>query len=448
VNPVEHPPPPYRIETERLTIRCWQPRDAPLLGDAIDSSLDHLRPWMPWAHEEPRSLDERLELLRGFRGRFDLGEDFVYGIFASDESEVIGGSGLHRRVGSGALEIGYWIRASQVGRGLARETTAALAKAAFQVCGVDRVEIHVDPGERAEPAHSSRARLHGGGDAEAAPTVDGGGAAAGLGRLRPVRRRARRVACRPRRARRVRRSRPQDRALALRYNPPPMSSDRVTLEVSERAADQVGSRRARRLRKEGLVPGVLYGKGSTRAIAVGERELRAALTGPSGIHAIVDVVVEGQTTPHHAVLKDFQRHPIRGTITHVDFHEVRLDRPIQATVAVQLVGESPGSKQGGIVQQVTREIQVEALPTGIPEHIEADISSLEVGGTIRVEDLPSLEGVTYLDDPQVVLANCSIPRGITELEEAEAAEGEEGEELAEGEVAADASDEGAESESE
>jgi large subunit ribosomal protein L25 len=230
-----------------------------------------------------------------------------------------------------------------------------------------------------------------------------------------------------------------------------MSSDRVTLPVSERAADQVGSRRARRLRKEGLVPGVLYGKGSTRAIVVAERELRTALTGSSGLHAIVDVVIEGQTTPHHAVLKDFQRHPIRGTITHVDFHEVRLDQPIQATVAVQLIGESPGSKQGGIVQQVTREIQVEALPTGIPEHIEADISSLDVGGTVRVEDLPAIEGVTYLDDPQLVLANCSIPRGITELEEAEAAEGEEGEEgaeAAEGEAAADASGEGAEADSE
>ena len=188
-----------------------------------------------------------------------------------------------------------------------------------------------------------------------------------------------------------------------------MSSDRVTLEVSEREADQIGSRRVRRLRKEGLVPGVLYGKGSTRAIIVGERELRTALTGPSGLHAIVDVVIEGQATTHHAVLKDFQRHPIRGTI-----------------------GDSPGSKQGGSVQQVTREIQVEALPTGIPEHIVADISSLEVGGVVRIEDLPSLEGVTYLDDPQVVLATCSIPRGITELEEAEeAAEGEEGEEGAE-----------------
>jgi large subunit ribosomal protein L25 len=227
-----------------------------------------------------------------------------------------------------------------------------------------------------------------------------------------------------------------------------MSSDRVTLEVSERGADQVGSRRVRRLRKEGLVPGVLYGKGSTRAILVEERALRTALTGPSGLHAIVDVVIEGQTTPHHAVLKDFQRHPIRGTLTHVDFHEVRLDRPIQATVSVQLVGESPGSKQGGIVQQVTREIQVEALPTIIPEHIEADISALEVGGTVRIEDLVPIEGVTYLDDPQLVLATCSIPRGLAELdEEAEGEEGEEGED-AEGEGAAEVSDEGAETDAE
>jgi large subunit ribosomal protein L25 len=234
-----------------------------------------------------------------------------------------------------------------------------------------------------------------------------------------------------------------------------MSSDRVTLEVTERASDQVGSRRVRRLRKEGLIPGVLYGKGHTRAILVGERDLRAVLTGPSGLHAIIDVVIEGQKTPHHAVLKDYQRHPIRGTLTHVDFHEVRLDRPIQASVTVQLVGDSPGAKQGGVVQQVTREVRVEALPTGIPEHVEADVSALEVGGTVRVADLPAIEGVAYLDDPETVIANCSIPRGITELEEAEAAEGEEGEEAAEGgepsaeaETPGDASSEGSESDSE
>jgi large subunit ribosomal protein L25 len=223
-----------------------------------------------------------------------------------------------------------------------------------------------------------------------------------------------------------------------------MSSDRVTLEVSERGADQVGSRRVRRLRKEGLVPGVLYGKGHARAILVQERELRRALTGPSGLHAIVDVVVSGQKTPHHAVLKEYQRHPIRGTVTHVDFHEVRLDQPIQASVGVQFVGESPGAKQGGVVQQVTRELRVEALPTAVPEHIEADISTLEVGGTVRLADLLAIEGVTYLDDPETVLANCSIPRGISELEEAEEAEGEAAE-GAEGEPSAEASDESAES---
>ena len=235
-----------------------------------------------------------------------------------------------------------------------------------------------------------------------------------------------------------------------------MSSDRVTLQVTARDADQVGSRRARRLRKDGLVPGVLYGKGHTRAILVGERDLRNVLTGPSGLHTIVDVVVEGQKTPHHAVLKDFQRHPIRGTVTHVDFHEVRLDRPIQATVNVQLVGESPGAKQGGVVQQVTRELRVEALPTAVPEHIEADISQLEIGGTVRIADLLAIEGVAYLDDPETVLANCSIPRAIIELEEAEAAEaaeaaeGEEGAEgAAEGEGGeVEASDEGSETDAE
>lgn len=226
-----------------------------------------------------------------------------------------------------------------------------------------------------------------------------------------------------------------------------MSSERVTLQVVERPAEQVGSRRVRRLRKEGLIPGVLYGKGHARAIVVGERDLRNALTGPSGLHAILDVVIEGQKTPHHAVLKEFQRHPVRGTLTHVDFHEVRLDQPIQATVSIQLVGESPGAKQGGVVQQVNREIRVEALPTSVPEHIEADMSSLELGVTLRVADLPAIEGVTYLDDPETVLANCSMPRGIAELEEAEAAEGEEGEEGegAEGEQDAEASGEGSES---
>ena len=105
------------MQTERLTIRCWEPRDAPLLADALGSSLEHLRPWMPWAHGEPTPLDEKVELLRRFRGMFDLGQDFVYGLFDRDESEVVGGTGLHTRIGPEALEIGYWLRSSRVGAG-------------------------------------------------------------------------------------------------------------------------------------------------------------------------------------------------------------------------------------------------------------------------------------------------------------------------------------------
>jgi RimJ/RimL family protein N-acetyltransferase len=144
--------PPYRIVSERMVIRCWDPRDAALLKEAIDSSLDHLRPWMEWAHSEPQSLQDKAALLRRFRGRFDLGRDFVYGILDPDEREVVGGSGLHARGGEEALEIGYWIRASRVGNGLATEVTAALTRVAFELCGVDRVDVRVDPANAASLA--------------------------------------------------------------------------------------------------------------------------------------------------------------------------------------------------------------------------------------------------------------------------------------------------------
>jgi large subunit ribosomal protein L25 len=225
-----------------------------------------------------------------------------------------------------------------------------------------------------------------------------------------------------------------------------VSGDRITLEVKERGADQLGTRNVKRLRRQGLIPGVLYGK-VNKAFVVGERELRTALTGPSGLHGIVDVVIEGQKAPHHAVLKDYQQHPIRGTITHIDFHEVRLDQPIQASVAVQLVGEAPGSKMGGVVQQVSRDLTVEALPASIPEHVEVDISTLELGDLLRLSDVPLIEGVTFLDDPDTVLANCTAPRGLLEDEEAEAeAEGEgedDGEGVADGEAPAASADDAA-----
>jgi len=142
------PTPPYRIETPRLVLRCWDPADAPLLEAAVEDSLDELKLWMPWAHQQ-LDLDERIRLLRVFRGQFDQDQDFIYGIFSPDETTVLGGSGLHTRVGDDAFEIGYWIRSGHTGHGLATEAAAALTKAAFLTSDADRVEIHVDPNNKA-----------------------------------------------------------------------------------------------------------------------------------------------------------------------------------------------------------------------------------------------------------------------------------------------------------
>jgi RimJ/RimL family protein N-acetyltransferase len=141
----EGPPAPYRIETERLVVRCYEPRDAPLLKDAIDSSLEHLQPWMPWALDEPQTLEQKVELVELFGSSFDAGENFTYGIFAADEAELLGGTGLHPRVGPGGLEIGYWVRASATRQGIVTESTAALTRVGFEVCEADRLEIRIEP---------------------------------------------------------------------------------------------------------------------------------------------------------------------------------------------------------------------------------------------------------------------------------------------------------------
>lgn len=135
--------PPYRIESERLVIRCYEPADAQLLADAVNSSLDHLVPWMAWA--APARLEEQVQLLRTFRGQFDRDENYVYGVFAPDESRLVGGSGLHPRGNPGSLEIGYWIAADALRRGYATEVAAVLTRVGFEQIGLDRVDIQVDP---------------------------------------------------------------------------------------------------------------------------------------------------------------------------------------------------------------------------------------------------------------------------------------------------------------
>ena len=209
-----------------------------------------------------------------------------------------------------------------------------------------------------------------------------------------------------------------------------MAGERVRLEVQERSG--LGSRDSRRLRKQGLIPGVLYGRGKhPHAFVVPDRELRAALGGQHGLHAILDVIVDDQKTAHASVVKDYQQDPLRGHISHIDLQEVPLDEPIQAAVTVQLVGEPTGVKEGGVLSQVQREINVEALPLEIPEHIDLDVSGMAIGDSLRLADLPARDGVTYLDDPEdTVLATVTLPTRVEEPEEAV----EEGEELPEGEL--------------
>jgi len=116
-----------------------------LLKAAVDESLDHLRPWMPWAEEEPVSMQTRIDRIRRFRANFDLGREFIYGIFDPTEKTVFGGTGLHLSIEGNAREIGYWIHVEHINRGLASEATAALTKVAFEIDKVDRVEIHCGP---------------------------------------------------------------------------------------------------------------------------------------------------------------------------------------------------------------------------------------------------------------------------------------------------------------
>ena len=225
-----------------------------------------------------------------------------------------------------------------------------------------------------------------------------------------------------------------------------MAGERTKLSVEPR--EHVGSRESRRMRRQGLVPGVLYGRGNKpHAICVPERDLRRALTGDSGLHAILDVVVDGGQ-PRPSILKSYQQDPVRGTLTHIDLQEVRLDQAIQARVVVELVGEPVGVTEGGVLSQVNREITVEALPLEIPEHLELDVSGMAIGDTIRLAELPVQEGVKFLDDPdETVLATVTMPTRFVEpeVEEVEGEEGElpEGAEVPEGEEAPEGAAEGA-----
>jgi large subunit ribosomal protein L25 len=222
------------------------------------------------------------------------------------------------------------------------------------------------------------------------------------------------------------------------------TSTRPTLTADERS--ERGSRAVRRLRRSGLVPGVVYGgtDGESTSFTVESRALRQVLVDGS---ALIDLEVAGRTRP--VIVKDQQFHPVRGEVMHIDLLEVRLDEKIQTTVAVHIenIEEAPGIKEGGVLEQVTHQLNIEALPTAIPEYVPVDASGMEIAATMTLSEVPAPEGVTFLDDPEeTVIATVVVPTEVEEPEIEEetelVGEGVEGEEVPEGEEAAAEGEEG------
>jgi large subunit ribosomal protein L25 len=223
-----------------------------------------------------------------------------------------------------------------------------------------------------------------------------------------------------------------------------MAQARPKLTVAPR--ELFGSRATRRLRREGFVPGVVYGHGGeARPFQVPARELRRIL---SEGHTLLDLELDGSKAVP-VVIKEQQHHPVRGDVLHVDCLEVRLDEEIQAEVPIELEGtdEAPGVREGGVLEHVTREVTVEALPTEIPERITVEVSEMEINDTINLDSVTMPSGVKLMaEDPEeITIATLSPPRVEEEPEPEVEEEAElvgEGEEAPEGEEAAEAEGEG------
>ncbi len=184
-------------------------------------------------------------------------------------------------------------------------------------------------------------------------------------------------------------------------------SDATALKVAQR--EPAGSRATRRLRREGNVPGVVYGGGDDPiAFQVDARELRQALAHAG---AVLDLSIDGAGgTP--VVLKELTRHPVSGATIHIDLLRVRLDQAIQATVVLELIGgdSAPGVKEGGVLETILRELTVEALPNDIPDSLQHDVSEMQIGDTLTVAEVATPATVKLLDDPETVLVTITPPR--------------------------------------
>jgi large subunit ribosomal protein L25 len=196
----------------------------------------------------------------------------------------------------------------------------------------------------------------------------------------------------------------------------------ATLIAERRPA--AGKGPAGRIRREGLVPAIVYGLGADNvSVSVSSRELVHILSGGSGMNTLITLQIDG--TDELAIARQIQRHPVKGTVMHVDFVRVRADQTIQAEIPVHLVGEAEGAVRGGVLEQLVHTLTVEAKPSDFPPSIEHDVTAIEIGGQVYVRDLTVPPGVTVLQNEDDLVAQISAPR-VAEVEEGAEAEAAEG----------------------
>jgi large subunit ribosomal protein L25 len=194
--------------------------------------------------------------------------------------------------------------------------------------------------------------------------------------------------------------------------------ERVKLVVKERT--EIGGRASGRLRRQGLIPGVLYGAGQPAVpVSIEAHALRDAISTDAGRHAVLEVVLEGRKRGHVAVIQELQLDKVKHVITHVDLREIHLNEPIETKVGVHLEGTARGVKIGGVLDVVWHEVTVRGLPGDIPEHLTIDIEDVDVGQVVRVRDVSVPGGLTVLDDPEQTIFHVMPPRAAEAEAEAE-----------------------------
>lgn len=217
----------------------------------------------------------------------------------------------------------------------------------------------------------------------------------------------------------------------------------TTAALSAQLRDETGKGNARKLRSTGRVPAVIYGHGEeTRKLSVDAHELMTLFSKIRVENTVITMNIEGEKQPSQALVREVQRHAFRDDVVHVDFYQIHAGEAITVEVPIRLVGAAPGVKEGGILQHALNEIEVRCLPSKIPETLDVDISSLEVGDSVHVSDIPQPEGVEFLIDPERTVCSVMAPTVAAVDEEEEEAEGLEG--LEEPEVIARGKSEGEE----